>query len=85
MSQLIVTSGGLGPTADDMTAAVVAEFCGREMVLDEALEARIREILRPMSARWPNLDIEAIHVSNRKQALVPVDATISSRSEPRRD
>ncbi|HEX3873131.1 MAG TPA: competence/damage-inducible protein A [Solirubrobacteraceae bacterium] len=74
--QLIVTSGGLGPTADDMTAAVVAEFCGREMVLDVALEGRIREILRPMSARWPNLDIDAIHASNRKQALVPVDATV---------
>jgi len=74
--QLILTSGGLGPTADDMTAAVVAEFCGRQMVLDEALEGRIREILRPMSARWPNLDLEAIALSNRKQALVPVDATV---------
>jgi len=74
--ELIVTSGGLGPTADDMTAAVVAEFCGRRMVLDEALEGRIREILRPMSARWPNLDLEAIAQSNRKQALVPVDATV---------
>ena len=31
---LIVTSGGLGPTADDMTVAVVAKFCGRELVLD---------------------------------------------------
>ena len=28
---LIVTSGGLGPTADDLTAEVVAEFAGREM------------------------------------------------------
>ena len=27
---LIVTSGGLGPTADDMTVAMVARFCGRE-------------------------------------------------------
>ena len=26
---LIVTSGGLGPTADDVTVATVAEFCGR--------------------------------------------------------
>jgi nicotinamide-nucleotide amidase len=74
--QLILTSGGLGPTADDMTAAVVAEFCGRELVLDAALEDRIREILRPMSARWPNLDLEAIAESTRKQALVPVDATV---------
>ncbi len=32
---LIITSGGLGPTADDLTAEVVGRFQGREMVLDE--------------------------------------------------
>lgn len=74
--ELIVTSGGLGPTADDLTAAVVADFCGREMELDVDLEARIAEILRPMSARWPRLDAEAIRESTRKQALVPVGATV---------
>ncbi len=45
---VIITSGGLGPTADDLTAAVVGQFTGRDMVLDEALEARIAEILRPL-------------------------------------
>ena len=73
---VIVTSGGLGPTADDLTAEVVGEFAGREMVLDEALERRIGEILRPLLARWPHLDEEAIRVSNRKQALVPAGATV---------
>ena len=34
---LVLTSGGLGPTADDLTAEVVGRFQGREMVLDEAL------------------------------------------------
>ena len=72
---LIVTSGGLGPTADDLTAEVVGEFCGREMVLDEALEARIAEILRPLLARWPQLDEEAVRASNRKQAVIPDGAT----------
>ena len=38
---MIVTSGGLGPTADDLTAEVVGRFCGREMRLDPALEERI--------------------------------------------
>jgi nicotinamide-nucleotide amidase len=38
---LIVTSGGLGPTADDMTVATVARFAGLELVLDAALEDRI--------------------------------------------
>ena len=74
--ELICTSGGLGPTADDLTAAVVGEFQGREMVLDEALEGRIAEILRPLMARWPDLDPAAVLVSNRKQAVVPDGAEI---------
>lgn len=73
---LIVTSGGLGPTADDLTAEVVASFTGREMVLDSDLEVRIEEILEGLMRRWPNLDPEAIRVSNRKQAMVPEGATV---------
>ncbi|MFL0174763.1 competence/damage-inducible protein A [Mycobacterium sp. SMC-13] len=68
---LIVTSGGLGPTADDMTVAVVSKFCGRELVLDEALEERIAEILRSFMGRFPGADFEAVRAANRKQALVP--------------
>src|SRR5438270_9886972 len=37
---LIVTSGGLGPTADDLTAEIVGEFCGREAGLGAGLEGR---------------------------------------------
>jgi competence/damage-inducible protein CinA-like protein len=73
---LIVTSGGLGPTADDLTAEVVGEFSGREMVLDPELEARIEEILAGLMRRWPDLDEEAIRVSNRKQAMIPRGATV---------
>jgi nicotinamide-nucleotide amidase len=73
---VIVTSGGLGPTADDLTAEVVGGFCGREMVLDEPLEERIAEILKPLLARWPQLDEEAVRASNRKQAVIPEGATV---------
>src|SRR4051794_41520111 len=38
---LIVTSGGLGPTEDDLTAAVGAEVQRREKALDEALQGRL--------------------------------------------
>jgi nicotinamide-nucleotide amidase len=74
--ELVVTSGGLGPTADDLTAAVVGRFQGREMVLNAALEGRIHEILRPLMSRWPDLDPEAILISNRKQAVIPEGADI---------
>ena len=74
--ELICTSGGLGPTADDLTAQVVGAFQGREMVLDAALEGRIAEILRPLMARWPDLDPAAVLISNRKQAVVPAGAEV---------
>jgi nicotinamide-nucleotide amidase len=73
---VVVTSGGLGPTADDMTMQVVADFCAREMVHDPALEARIEEILRPMMSRWEGIDPEAVRVGTRKQAVVPAGATV---------
>jgi len=70
---LIVTSGGLGPTADDLTAEVVAQFAGREMVLDEAMEAKIAEILSGFAQRF-RLDEAALREANRKQAMVPEGA-----------
>jgi nicotinamide-nucleotide amidase len=73
---LVLTSGGLGPTADDLTAEVVGRFYGREMVLDEALERRIAEIVRPLITRWPDLDVAAIEQGTRKQATIPAGATI---------
>ena len=73
---LIITSGGLGPTADDLTAEVVAEWTGRPMVLDEALEGRIGAILERLRARWRNVDEAAMRAGNRKQAMVPSGAAV---------
>lgn len=80
---LIITSGGLGPTADDMTVEVVARFCGRELKLDEALENRIADILKALMARNPAFaslmepgKFESVRAANRKQAMVPVGAQI---------
>lgn len=67
---LIVTSGGLGPTADDLTAEVVGRFAGREMVLDEEMEAKIAEILAGFARRL-RFDPEALREANRKQAVIP--------------
>jgi nicotinamide-nucleotide amidase len=70
---LIVTSGGLGPTADDLTAEVVAGFAGRELVLDERMEERIAEILAGFARRL-RFDADALREANRKQAMVPSGA-----------
>src|SRR6476660_6904722 len=50
--ELVVTSGGLGPTADDLTAEVVARFAGRELVLDEQVEGKIAAVLRGFARRF---------------------------------
>ena len=70
---LIVTSGGLGPTADDLTAEVVGRFAGRELVLDEQMEEKIAAILRGFARRF-SFDEEAVREANRKQAMVPEGA-----------
>jgi nicotinamide-nucleotide amidase len=71
---LIVTSGGLGPTADDLTAEVVARFAGRELVLDEGMEEKIARIIAGFARRL-RFDPDALRAANRKQAMVPKGAT----------
>jgi nicotinamide-nucleotide amidase len=73
---LIVTTGGLGPTADDMTVSTVARFCDRELIVDEAMEVKIAAIVARWMARFPDMDVEAVRAANRKQAMVPDGAAI---------
>jgi nicotinamide-nucleotide amidase len=74
---LIITSGGLGPTADDLTAELVGAFQHRPSQVDAALEGRIADIVARLSAgRGWRLDPEATAAATRKQALVPDGATV---------
>ncbi|OMC49123.1 competence/damage-inducible protein A [Mycobacterium sp. IS-1264] len=76
---LIITSGGLGPTADDMTVEVVARFCERELVLDEVVEGKIADILKRLMERNTAFDpgtFESIRAANRKQAMVPAGSQV---------
>jgi nicotinamide-nucleotide amidase len=74
---LVITSGGLGPTADDLTAQVVGDFQGRRLVLDTALEERVGAIVdRLMARRGWRSDPVATAAGVRKQALVPDGATV---------
>jgi nicotinamide-nucleotide amidase len=71
--ELVVTSGGLGPTADDLTADVVAGFAGREMRHDPELEERIWARVSRVASR---LGEDAMRAGARKQALVPEGAVV---------
>jgi competence/damage-inducible protein CinA-like protein len=74
---LVITSGGLGPTADDLTAEVVADFQGRPAAVDPELEQRIAAVVEQLMARrnW-RADPGSTAAGVRKQARVPAGATV---------
>lgn len=73
---LVITSGGLGPTADDLTAEVVAGFQGRGLRFDPELDSHITGIVERISRhRGWRVDPEATAAATRKQAMVPEGAT----------
>jgi len=72
---LVITSGGLGPTADDLTAAAVAGWVGTTMELDPALEERVWAIVNRLRARVGG-DEAPMRAGAHKQAFVPVGSVV---------
>ncbi|WP_448610863.1 competence/damage-inducible protein A [Geodermatophilus sp. URMC 60] len=74
---VVLTTGGLGPTADDLTAQMVGEVQGRPSSVDPELERQIAGIVEGlMDGRGWRADPEATAAGVRKQALVPEGATV---------
>ena len=67
-SDVVILSGGLGPTQDDLTKETVAKVLGRQMILDEASKKSIQEY-------FTKRRIELTE-NNWKQAMVPEGAIV---------
>jgi nicotinamide-nucleotide amidase len=67
-ADVVISTGGLGPTADDLTNETVARVAGVELVLDEAQADRIRQIFSAIARPMPE--------NNLRQARLPVGAEI---------
>lgn len=67
-SDIIILSGGLGPTPDDITKEVACEFFSKELVLHE-------ESLERMTSFFTSKGIE-MPESNKKQAMLPADCVV---------
>ncbi|MFN5201918.1 MAG: competence/damage-inducible protein A, partial [Gemmatimonas sp.] len=65
----VITTGGLGPTADDMTKPAIAAIFGKGMRLDTGILTALRE-------RWRKRFGHDLPVSNEQQAMVPEGCTI---------
>lgn len=74
-ADLLVTSGGLGPTHDDRTVETLARVAGRDVVVDERLEDRIEQFSRSLARRYrrPYSEFEE---GVRKQASLPEGALV---------
>jgi len=65
-ADVVVSSGGLGPTADDRTREIAAETLGRKLKLDDAILRHIQERFRKLGRTMPEV--------NMRQAMVPEGA-----------
>lgn len=67
-SDVIIITGGLGPTHDDITKKAVAEFFGAELVFNEIIMRKVEERFKKRGMKMPEV--------NRNQALVPHNAEL---------
>jgi nicotinamide-nucleotide amidase len=67
-AELIVSTGGLGPTDDDRTRETVAELLGRKLRRDDAILLQIQERFRRFGRAMPEINV--------RQAMIPEGATI---------
>lgn len=67
-ADVVISTGGIGPTADDLTTETVAAVAGRDLILDQESADRIRQLFAAMGRAMPE--------NNLKQAKFPEGATI---------
>lgn len=67
-NDIIIFTGGLGPTQDDLTKEIVAEAMGVELYFDERCYAKIKSYFDDRNRIMPE--------NNRKQAYIPVGAEV---------
>ena len=68
LADVIISTGGLGPTVDDLTTETIAQLTDRELILDQGVAQRIRQMFEAMGRVMPE--------NNLKQALFPEGAAI---------
>jgi len=69
-ADIIITTGGLGPTHDDISKKVISEYFNARLIMNDAVLKNVERIFRRLGRR-----IDAV---NREQALVPENARVLS-------
>jgi len=67
-ADVVISTGGIGPTADDLTNETLAEVAGVDLQLDEVQADKIRELFNRLQRTMP--------VNNLRQAMLPKGAVV---------
>src|SRR5437868_15156030 len=68
-SDIVITTGGLGPTEDDITRQFTAKAIGRELVYHDELETHLRERFRSWGREMPEINKRQAYVSEGAEDL----------------
>jgi nicotinamide-nucleotide amidase len=69
---LVISTGGLGPTLDDLTRDAVSDLLGRKLLIDDAVLRSVEDRFRRLGRAMPE--------NNKRQALVPEGADVLANS-----
>ena len=62
-SDIVITTGGLGPTVDDVTIETIAKFTGRKLVLDRTILKDLKDYFKLRNVKFP--------AETMRQAYIP--------------
>ena len=68
-SDLIITTGGLGPTTDDLTRETIAECLGEELVYDDQVEQAIRQRFQQLEREMPEINLRQCYRPKNAEIL----------------
>ncbi|HEX6867448.1 MAG TPA: competence/damage-inducible protein A, partial [Candidatus Limnocylindrales bacterium] len=74
-ADLVISTGGLGPTPDDLTREAIAAACGETVVVDPDLEAWLRELWRRRDMPFPELNLKQAWRIPSSEALANPNGT----------
>ena len=74
-ADLVISTGGLGPTPDDLTREAIAAACGETVAVDPDLEAWLRELWRRRDMPFPELNLKQAWRIPSSEALANPNGT----------